>query len=233
LNTVCENWSQSDKSIWETRCPSRRFVYSQGMCWIAMERGIEITERHNETVPERWRMNLHAIKKEFHEHAFSHHQRSYVQAYGHTDLDASVLRLTLLGLLHPRDHRVRTTLEAIERELMKDGFVLRNKNLDGGAAGEGAFLPCSFWYADNLILSGQIDRGRDVFERLLRCSNDLGLYSEEYDPDAGMMLGNFPQAFTHVSLINSAVQLAISSRGHVSESHNIVRGRNHKEPLSS
>ncbi|MEO8727576.1 MAG: glycoside hydrolase family 15 protein [Acidobacteriaceae bacterium] len=237
VDTVCRKWKLPDKGIWETRHHARRFVYSQGMCWIALERGIDMAERHGKKVPAHWRRALEALKKEFHARSFSVTKRSYLQAYGYDDLDASVLRLTLLGLLHPHDHRVGNTIAAIGRELMPNGFVLRNKNLDGGAAGEGAFLPCSFWYADNLVLSGKLQEGRKMFERLLQCGNDLGLFSEEYNPPkngkGGFMLGNFPQAFTHVALINSAVQLAISAKGHVSESHEIVRGRNHKGMLAS
>lgn len=234
VDTVCHKWRLPDKGIWETRRHARRFVYSQGMCWIALERGIAIAEHHGKKVPALWRRTLKALQKEFHMRAFSLKKRSYLQAYGYEDLDASVLRLTLLGLLHPRDRRVRSTIEAIGRELMPNGFVLRNKNLDGGAAGEGAFLPCSFWYGDNLVLSGKLEEGRKLFERLLQCSNDLGLFSEEYNPpkngNAGFMLGNFPQAFTHVALINSAVQLAISSKRQTGESQDIVRGRKQKGP---
>jgi GH15 family glucan-1,4-alpha-glucosidase len=225
LEDVCSLWRQPDKSIWETRQKAQRFVYSQGMCAVALQRGIEIAKRRHKPVPAHWRTSLQQIKREFHRNAYSRKKHSFVQAYGNEELDASVLRLTLLGRLHPRDHRLRTTLSAIERELMRDGLVLRNKNLDGGANGEGAFLPCSFWFADNLLLTGQVEAGRAMLEKLLSCANDLGLYSEEYEPGNAMMLGNFPQAFTHVALINSAVQLAIASRGHYSESHNIVRGR--------
>ncbi len=225
LDTVCRKWRSPDRGIWETRFEPRRFVYSQGMCLLALERGIEIARHRKKRVPVAWRRSLRGIRADFRHKAYSADKHSYVQAYGGDALDASVLRLTLLGLLNPKDRKVHSTIRAIASELMADGFVLRNKNLDGGAAGEGAFLPCSFWYADNLMLSGNIDEGRKLFKRLVACSNDLGLYAEEYDPKEKLMLGNFPQAFTHVSLINSAVQLAITSKGHVSQSHDIVRGR--------
>ena len=231
LSSVCKLWRKPDNGIWETRDAPRRFVYSQGMCCLALERGIELARANKKKVPALWTKTQREVLRDFRAHAYDKSVRSYVQAYGKKDLDASVLRLTLLGMLHPRDHRVHNTLTAIAEKLTTDGFVLRNKNLDAGAEGEGAFLPCSFWYADNLVMSGRVDEGRAMFERLLGCANDLGLYSEEFEPKTKTMLGNFPQAFTHIALINSAVQLAITCRGQYSESHNIIRGRHHGEML--
>ncbi|HEY0565611.1 MAG TPA: glycoside hydrolase family 15 protein [Terriglobales bacterium] len=223
LDDVCSKWQQPDRGIWETRNAPRHFVYSQGMCWIALHRGIGIAERFQKKVADRWRKTCDEIHADFHAKAYSEEKKSYVQAYGHDDLDASVLRLILLGMLDTKTERVRNTLQAIKSELTVDGFVLRNKNLDAAKVGEGAFLPCTFWYADCEALSENLEEARHSFERLLKCGNDLGLFSEEFDPTTGTMLGNFPQAFTHVALINSAVQLAISCRGHYSESHNILR----------
>lgn len=225
LDAVSENWQKADKGIWETRNQAKRFVYSQGMCLIAWERGIELAEKHGKEVRSGWRKAFSAARREFEEYAYDASVGSYVQAYHEKDLDASVLRLPMLGLLDPKDEKVANTISAIGRELMRNGFVLRNKNLDAGAVGEGAFLACSFWYADNLVMSGNVEEGRKHFERLLKYSNDLGLYSEEFDSRENIMLGNFPQAFTHIALINSAVQLAIAAKGHRSESHDILRGR--------
>lgn len=224
LEAVCDNWRKPDKGIWETRDAARRFVYSQGMCLVALQRGMQLARRHGKKVPARWEKTYAEARREFEKNAYNPEIRSYAQSYGSDRLDASVLRLPTLGVISCRDKKLHATLRAIGQNLMQGGFILRNRNLDGAKSGEGAFLPCSFWYADNLVLTGRIDEGRKMFERLLGCANDLGLYSEEFDGKKRRMLGNFPQAFTHVALINSAVQLAIAARGHKSESHKIVEG---------
>jgi GH15 family glucan-1,4-alpha-glucosidase len=223
LDAVCANWQTPDKGIWETRDPAQRFVYSQGMCLVALQRGIELAKQHGKEIPERWNQVLSDSTDEFNECAYNASLRSYVQSYGSTQLDASVLRLPLLGVVSPSQDKLSHTITAIQHGLTQDGFVLRNKDLDGAKSGEGAFLPCSFWLVDNLALSGKTSEAEKLFERLLGCANDLGLYSEEYDPHHKMMLGNFPQAFTHVALINSAVQLAIAGQKHKSEAHHIVQ----------
>ena len=224
LKDVVNLWKKPDCGIWETRDRAQRFTYSQGMCWVALDRGIRIAERFEKKVPREWKTARDAVKQEFEQHAFSGDRGSLVQAYGSEALDAAVLRLTLMGVLPPDDKRVAATLRAIGADLCEDGFILRNRNLDAAKEGEGAFLPCSFWYAENLALTGYVDRARQFFERLLSHANDLGLFSEEYDTELEEQVGNFPQAFTHVALINCAVQLAIASRGHYSESHQIVKG---------
>ena len=149
------------------------------------------------------------------EQGFDAERNTFVQSYGSKNLDASLLMIPLVGFLPADDPRVVGTVEAIERELMTDGFVRRyqsEEGVDGLPPGEGVFLPCSFWLADNLALLGRHDEARALFERLIALRNDVGLLSEEYDPASGRMLGNFPQAFTHVSLVNTASNLSSITR---------------------
>ncbi|MBV8184280.1 MAG: glycoside hydrolase family 15 protein, partial [Hyphomicrobiales bacterium] len=156
-----------------------------------------------------------AIHEQVCEEGFDRELGSFVQAYGSKTLDASLLRIPVVGFLPPEDERVRGTVAAIERELMADGLILRyrtEETKDGLPVGEGAFLPCSFWYADNLLLLGRIDEAKALFDRLVSLCNDVGLLAEEYDPRAKRMLGNFPQAFSHVALVNTALRLAQSLR---------------------
>jgi GH15 family glucan-1,4-alpha-glucosidase len=165
---------------------------------------------------ERWRTVRDAIHAQICADGFDAQRNTFVQHYGSTQLDASLLLIPLVGFLPPEDPRVRGTVEAIERELVADGLVLRYSsasNVDGLPPGEGVFLPCSFWLAQNLALIGRQQEAEDLFERLLALRNDLGLLSEEYDPRARRMLGNFPQALTHMALINTAYVLSRGRQG--------------------
>jgi GH15 family glucan-1,4-alpha-glucosidase len=182
------------------------------MAWVAVDRMIKSAERFGLEGPvERWR----ALRSEIHEQvcarAFNRERNAFVQYYEASDLDASLLMIPLVGFLPASDPRVRGTVEAIERDLMSDGFVLRyrtKRDIDGLPPGEAAFLPCSFWLADNFELLGRNDDARRLFERLLSLCNDVGLLSEGYDPHNQRLLGNFPQALSHLALVNTACNLS-------------------------
>jgi GH15 family glucan-1,4-alpha-glucosidase len=182
------------------------------MAWVAVDRAVKTIERFGQEGPvERWRQLRDTIHADVCSQGFDAQRGSFVQFYGSKDLDASLLMIPLVGFLPACDPRMYGTVEAIQRELLRDGFVARyapRADVDGLPPGEGAFLPCTFWLADNLTLQGRADEARQVFERLLGLCNDVGLLSEEYDPVARRLVGNFPQAFSHVGLVNTAMNLA-------------------------
>jgi GH15 family glucan-1,4-alpha-glucosidase len=208
---LAEIWDQPDESIWEVRGDPRHFTFSKVMAWVAMDRAIRGAEEFNLKGPiDQWR----ALRQQIHESVcrdgFDTGKNSFVQYYGGTALDAALLLLPLVGFLPADDPRIKGTVAAIQRELMVDGLVLRYRTheaVDGLPPGEGVFLACSFWLADNLVLQGRRKEARALFERLLGLCNDVGLLSEEYDPRARQQLGNFPQAFSHLALINTALNL--------------------------
>ncbi len=205
-------WQEPDEGIWEIRGPRQHFTHSRVMAWVAVDRMIRSAEQFNCPGPvDHWRGLRAAIHDQVCREGFDSEQNSFVQRYGAKDLDASLLMIPLVGFLPPSDPRVRGTVEAIERELLVDGFVRRyntQSQLDGLPPGEGVFLPCTFWLADNLNLLGRRQEAVELFERLLTLRNDVGLLSEEYSPQDGRQVGNFPQAFTHVSLVNTALNLS-------------------------
>jgi GH15 family glucan-1,4-alpha-glucosidase len=204
-------WTEPDQGIWEMRGPPQHFTYSKVMSWVAFDRAIQSAEQFGLQGPlERWRHVAAAIHADVCRRGFDPELDCFVQAYGSKQLDASLLLLPSVGFLPPEDRRVRGTLRAIEKRLLVDGFVLRYDTAatdDGLPPGEGAFLACSFWLVDAYVLQKRWQEARALFDRLLALSNDLGLLSEEYDPSTGRLLGNFPQAFTHVGLVNSAFNL--------------------------
>ncbi len=205
-------WQQADEGLWEVRGPPRHFTHSKVMAWVALDRAVRSAERWHLPCPcDRWREVAHRIHAEVCEKAFDRERQAFVQSYGAREVDASALLIPLVGFLPPTDPRVRGTVAAIERDLKIDGLIHRYHTArtdDGLPAGEGAFLACSFWFADNLVLLGRGDEARALFERLLGYRNDVGLMSEEYDPREKRMLGNFPQAFSHVAIVNTAHNLA-------------------------
>src|SRR6185295_15064732 len=205
-------WQEPDQGLWEVRGGPRQFTHSKVMAWVALDRAIKSIESFHVTGPlARWCKLREQIHAEVCEQAYSPRLGAFVQSYGASDLDASALLIPLVGFLPPGDPRVHSTLEAIRRHLMVDGLVHRydtHRTADGLPAGEGAFLACSFWFADNLVLLGRRQEAQELFEHLLTLRNDVGLLAEEYDPVAKRMLGNFPQAFSHVALINTAYNLA-------------------------
>jgi GH15 family glucan-1,4-alpha-glucosidase len=208
LETV---WTEPDESIWEFRAERRHFTYSKVMAWVAFDRAIKSAENFNLPGPvEKWRMLRGIIHEEVCRRGFDKDIGSFVQAYGGKELDASLLLIPAVGFLPSEDPRVRGTIEAIERHLIVDGFVLRydtGKTADGLPPGEGAFLACSFWLVDAYILLGRHADAQKLFDRLICLCNDVGLLSEEYDPRLARQVGNFPQAFSHVALVNSALNL--------------------------
>jgi GH15 family glucan-1,4-alpha-glucosidase len=184
------------------------------MAWVAIDRAVKAIERFGHAGPlDEWRRLRDRIKDEVCARGFDRSLNAFTQSYGSRRLDASLLMMPLVGFLPASDERVRGTVRAIERDLMSGGFVLRyspdeSEAVDGLPRGEGVFLACTFWLADNYALDGRVDEARVLFQRLLDIRNDVGLLSEEYDPDARRLLGNFPQAFSHVGLINTAHNLS-------------------------
>lgn len=205
-------WTKPDEGIWEVRGPRRHFTHSKVMAWVAVDRTVKAIERFGLKGPvERWRKLCSAIHDEVCRKGFDTERNTFVQFYGGKELDASLLMIPLVGFLSPDDPRVRGTIAAIQSDLVRDGFVARynpKEEVDGLPPGEGVFLPCTFWLADNLALQGRLSDAQQLFERLLSLCNDVGLLSEEYDSEKRRLVGNFPQAFTHVSLINTACNLS-------------------------
>jgi GH15 family glucan-1,4-alpha-glucosidase len=212
LDFLEQHWQAPDAGIWEVRGRFRNFTFSKVMAWVAFDRAIQAVEHMGYDGPvERWRAVRDQIHADVCERAFSTTKQAFVQAYDTDQLDASLLRMPLVGFLPADDPRVRGTLVAIERELLiDDTFVLRYRTrpeIDGLPPGEGAFLPCSFWLVNNWVLQGRHDEARALFERLLALCNDVGLLSEEYLPEQKRLLGNFPQAFSHLALVDAALAL--------------------------
>jgi GH15 family glucan-1,4-alpha-glucosidase len=205
-------WREPDNGIWEMRGPQRHFTHSKVMAWVAVDRMIKAVERFGLNGPvERWRSLRKTIHDEVCDKGFERESNTFVQYYGGRELDASLLMIPLVGFLPAADPRVKGTVEAIERDLMADGFVLRyrtNREIDALPSGEAAFLACSFWLVDNLSLLGREEDARKLFERLLSLCNDVGLLSEGYDPKNKRLLGNFPQALSHLALVNTACNLS-------------------------
>jgi len=214
LEWLEDGWRQPDEGIWEVRGPRRHFTHSKVMAWVAFDRAVRSTEEYERKGPtDRWRALRDEIHEEVCREGFSEKLGSFTQSYGLDRLDASLLMIPLVGFLPANDQRVVGTVAAIERELVEDGLVARyradeeNTDVDGLPPGEGTFLPCSFWLAQVYALQGRLDEAETLFERLLGLRNDLGLLSEEYDVKAGRLVGNFPQAFTHLTLVDAALTL--------------------------
>ncbi len=202
-------WQEPDAGIWEIRGPRRHFVHSKVMAWVAFDRAVRTVEEHGLDGPvDRWHEIRDEIRAEVLERGYDESLGSFVQAYGSQELDASLLVIPLVGFLPASDPRVRGTIAAIERDLLRDGLVLRYRTRDDGVdglpVGEGVFLPCSFWLVDCYELLGRHDDAHVLFEQLIGLANDVGLFAEEYDPQEKRLLGNFPQAFTHLALVTTA-----------------------------
>ncbi|WEX11772.1 glycoside hydrolase family 15 protein [Chelativorans sp. AA-79] len=204
-------WEKPDEGIWEVRGGQRHFTYSKVMAWVALDRALLDAERFKLEAPvERWRALRDRMHATICERGFDRRRNTFTQSFGSEELDASLLLIPMVGFLSPDDPRVLGTVAAIERELVADGFVLRyrtQKGVDGLPPGEGAFLPCSFWLADNYTLQNRDAEARVLFERLLALRNDVGLLAEEYDPRLHRQVGNFPQAFSHLALVGTALNL--------------------------
>ncbi|MFC9946910.1 glycoside hydrolase family 15 protein [Streptomyces pratensis] len=213
-----KHWDEPDEGIWEVRGPRRHFVHSKVMAWVAVDRTIKLIESGDAEGPlERWHQLRDDIHRDVCERGYDAERNTFTQSYGSQELDASLLLIPQMGFLPPDDKRVIGTIEAIQRELStEDGFVLRyptegdDAGVDGLEGDEGAFLACSFWLADDLAMIGRVDEARRLFEKLLSLRNDLGLLAEEWDSGLQRQVGNFPQAFSHVPLIDTALRLTAS-----------------------
>ena len=212
LDHLAEVWDQPDHGIWERRGDGRHYVLSKVMTWVAFDRGIKSAEKFGFEAPvDRWRMLRDAICREVCEKGFDSVQNAFVESYGSQLLDASILLLPAVGFLPASDPRVRGTIAAIEKYMMRDGFVLRHdpREVSGEQQPiEGAFLACSLWLADALVLAGETAKAQALFDRVVAVANDLGLLAEEFDSGEGRQTGNFPQALTHIALINTAHNLS-------------------------
>jgi GH15 family glucan-1,4-alpha-glucosidase len=214
LEWLESGWREPDEGIWEVRGPRRHFTHSKVMAWVAFDRGVKFIERLGREGPlERWRVLREEIPTSVLRDGYNPDRGAFVQSRGSDRLDASLLLIPLVGFLRADDRRMVGTVEAIRRELLRDGLVERyradetNVGVDGLPPGEGVFLPCSFWLAAVLARQGRTEEAVELFERLLSLRNDLGLISEEYDPERERLVGNFPQAFTHLTLVETAFTL--------------------------
>jgi GH15 family glucan-1,4-alpha-glucosidase len=214
LDFLESQWREPDEGIWEIRGPRRHFTHSKVMAWVALDRAIKAVELTGFEGPvDRWRGLRRELHDEVCREGYDSERDSFVQYYGADRLDASLLLIPLVGFLPAGDPRVKGTVAAIQRELMVDGLVHRyppegSQSVDGLPPGEGTFLACTFWLADNLALMGRREEALAIFERLLTLRNDVGLLAEEFQPSSGRQLGNFPQAFSHVALVNTANYLS-------------------------
>lgn len=211
LDHLEQIWRQPDEGIWEVRGEPQHFVHSKVMAWVAFDRAWRSPDSaRTKRQRDRWKRIAHEIHADICRKGIDARRGCFVQAYGSERMDAALLQLPIVGFLPPTDKRIRATIAEIEAHLIADGLVVRyetSSGVDGLPQGEGVFLPCSFWLVDNYVMVGRLADAVKLFTRLLKCRNDVGLLSEEYDPRAGRMLGNFPQAFSHVALVNSALSL--------------------------
>ncbi len=205
---MCANWREPDHGIWEMRKPEQHQTFSKLMCWVALDRGIRVAtmEGWPYDAP-RWTQTRDAVRADILAHSWNQEIGAFTMAYGSRDLDASVLLLPLVGFLPADDPRVRSTIEQIDRHLGRGALVYRYRADNGLLGEEGAFLLCSFWMVEALAMVGRVDEAIQRFPELLACAGEHGLLSEEVDPATGTALGNYPQAFSHIGLINSAARL--------------------------
>ena len=227
IEAVEKRWHEPDQSLWEIRGDPRQFVHSKVLAWVALDRAVRAIETFSLDGPlDRWRAVRAQIHADVCADGYDTARETFTQSYGSKELDAATLLIPLVGFLPPDDPRVRGTIRAIERELIRDGFLLRysppDAAFDGFPPGEGAFLACNFWLCDAYALVGRYDDAVRTFERLLKIRNDVGLLAEEYDPHAKRQLGNFPQAFSHVGLVNTAFNLHASAKPAEQRAHDEV-----------
>ncbi len=226
-NHVARAWREPDSGLWEMRGERRHFVYSKALCWAALDRALKLADVMRSAGDlGRWKRERDAVYRSIMENGFNPKAGAFVQSYDSDALDASALRLPPIGLIGVGDPRMLSTIKRIEQQLMHKGLVYRYRNVDDGVSGQekGTFAMCTFWLIDVYILLGRLRHAEELFEHVLSFQNDLGLFSEEIDPDTGEQLGNFPQAFTHISLINSAARLEAAREGRKTAPHAIVEG---------
>lgn len=215
VDLAITQFETADEGIWEVRGGSRHFLFSKLLMWLAVDRGISLIDRHDGAgaVPEHWFGARDEMRRRIEVDGLDHERGVFTQAFGSTSLDASALQVSNLGFLPPDDPRVMATVEAIDKELGVNGHIYRYHADDGLEGNEGAFVFCTLWMVNALARSGQVERARERFELVLSCANDLGLLSEEIDPHTGEMLGNFPQAFSHVGVITAALAIEAAENG--------------------
>jgi GH15 family glucan-1,4-alpha-glucosidase len=211
VESALRDWEKADNGIWEVRSEPRHFTYSKLMAWVAVDRGLRLARALERPVEfDRWRRARAAIRADILEKGWNEKRRSFVQAYGSSNLDACTLFIPMVGFLPADDPRVAATIDAVQRELVHDGLVHRylpSETDDGVGGDEGAFTMCSLWLAGSLVAGGRLDEAREIYERVARMGNHVGLYSEMVEPQTGEFLGNYPQAFTHIALIHTGRNL--------------------------
>ncbi len=219
VERAAQCWQKPDDGIWEVRGGPQPFLYSRLMCWAALDRGIRLAKEHSLEAPlDEWESAREAIQRALLSDGFNRDIGAFTQAFGSSALDASALLIPRTGFLPATDARVQSTIESIKSKLTNGGLVYRYRSKDGLPGSEGVFVTCTFWLIDALALSGRLDEAHDLFEQVAGYANDLGLFSEEFDPGGNRLLGNFPQGFTHMALINAAINLAKATK-HGPEKH--------------
>ena len=224
---AAKHWREPDSGLWEVRGAERQFVDSNALCWVALDRALKLASmRGSNGDLSNWTRNRDAIRESILEHGYDSELGSFVQCYGSKVVDASALRLSMVGLIDSQDPRMISTVKQVERRLMRHGLVYRYRGSDDGLKGEeGTFVMCTFWLIDNYIMQGRMKEAEDLFQHVISFRNDLGLLSEEIDPENGEQLGNFPQGFTHISMINATVRLEAARQGQKPSAHLIVENR--------
>jgi GH15 family glucan-1,4-alpha-glucosidase len=212
VGSLLEHWEEPDRGIWEIRGEPQHFTHSKAMAWVAVDRAVRAVETYGlEGDVERWREVRDRVRAEVLEHGYDEERGTFVQHYGSSEVDASLLQLAAFGFIEGDDPRMLGTIRAIEEDLMRDGLVLRyrtSSGVDGIECDEHPFLACSFWLVSAYAAAGRLDDAHALFDRLVGLVNDVGLLAEEYDPGEGRMAGNFPQAFSHLALVRAAFDLA-------------------------
>jgi len=224
---AAKNWREPDSGLWEIRGAERQFVDSNALCWVALDRAVQLAsmKRTNGDLSN-WTRNRDAIRDSILQHGYDPQLGSFVQSYGSKVVDASALRLPMVGLIEATDPRMISTVKEIEKRLMHGGLVYRYRGVSDGLRGnEGTFVMCTFWLMDNYVMQGRLREAEELFRHVISYRNDLGLMSEEIDAANGEMLGNFPQGFTHISMINTAVRLEAAREGQKPSAHAIVEKR--------
>ncbi|HKW26611.1 MAG TPA: glycoside hydrolase family 15 protein [Terriglobales bacterium] len=224
---VVRVWREPDSGLWEMRGKQRHFVDSKALCWAALDRALKLADvLHRKADVSTWKRERDAAYRDIMENGFNAKIGAFVQSYGSEALDASALRLPIIGLIGAGDPRMLSTVQKVEEQLVRKGLVYRYRRVDDGVSGEekGTFAMCTFWLIDAYILLGRLQEAEALFEHVLSFQNDVGLFSEEIDPDSGEQLGNFPQAFSHISLINSAARLEAAREGRKATPHAIIEG---------
>jgi GH15 family glucan-1,4-alpha-glucosidase len=222
VNRAADIWKQPDQGMWEMRGAARHFVQSKAMCWVALQRGLDLARDSMRTAPTRkWRAARDELRATIERRGYSKKTGTFVQSFDSTELDAALLLLPTFEFVAWDDDRMVRTVDAIGERLTRDGLVLRYATSDGVRGGEAPFVACTFWYAECLARQGRVDLARESFDRAMSASNDLGLFSEEFDPRTGELLGNFPQGLTHLSHLTAAI--AIVDASHIDDDSGALR----------